>query len=187
VPDEVAVLGVDNDEIITELSHPKLSSIQADTVSTGYKACVCLDKMMRGVKVSRAADHTAPLAAIERESTNTIATTDRLVAAGLRMIREEACGGVTVKQLVDRLSVSRSNLEVRFKQMLGRTIHDEITRVRLKRVRQLLYAEDDTLAQIAAKTGYLDISHMSRSSKKQFGAWPGEYRIQSRAKSGIGK
>jgi LacI family transcriptional regulator len=88
---------------------------------------------------------------------------------------------------VDRLSVSRSNLEVRFKQMLGRTIHDEITRVRLKRVRQLLYAEDDTLAQIAAKTGYLDISHMSRSFKKQFGAWPGEYRIQSRAKSGIGK
>lgn len=74
VPDEVAVLGVDNDEIITELSHPKLSSIQPDTVSTGYKACVCLDKMMRGVKVSRAADHTAPLAAIERESTNTIAT-----------------------------------------------------------------------------------------------------------------
>jgi LacI family transcriptional regulator len=71
--------------------------------------------------------------------------------------------------------------------MLGRTIHDEITRVRLKRVRQLLYAEDDTLAQIAAKTGYLDISHMSRSFKKQFGAWPGEYRIQSRAKSGIGK
>jgi LacI family transcriptional regulator len=82
--------------------------------------------------------------------------------------------------LMDRLSVSRSNLEVRFKQMLGRTIHDETTRV-------LLYAEDDTLAQIAAKTGYLDISHMSRSFKKQFGARPGEYRIQSRAKSGIGK
>src|SRR5271157_2167287 len=117
---------------------------------------------MRGSKIAGLIDLTEPLAVIQRESTNIIATTDRLVADALRMIREEACDGLTVKHLLDRLSVSRTNLEIRFKRILGRTIHDEITRFRLNRVRQLLYTEHDILQQIARKTGYLDISHMSR-------------------------
>jgi LacI family transcriptional regulator len=176
VPDEVAVLGVDNDEIITERCHPKLSSIQPDTLSTGYKACLCLDKMMNGLKPEPYFDWTPPVGVIERDSTNIIATTDKLVAHALRAIRDEACDGLTVKNLLDSLHVSRSQLEAKFRKTLGRTVHDEITRVRLKRVCQLLCAGDDTLATIARKSGYLDISHLSRSFRKNFGLWPGEYR-----------
>lgn len=91
VPDEVSVLGVDNDEIITELCHPKLSSIQPDTVSTGYKACVCLDRMMNGMKPELSFDWTPPVGVIERDSTNLIATADKLVGQALRAIRDGAC------------------------------------------------------------------------------------------------
>jgi LacI family transcriptional regulator len=180
VPDEVSVLGVDNDEIITELCHPKLSSIQPNTLWTGHKACLCLDKMMNRLKPEPYFDWTPPVGVIERESTNIIATTDKLVANALRVIRDEACDGLTVKKLLDLLQVSRSQLDAKFRTILGRTIHDEITRVRLKRVCQLLCAGDDTLASIARKSGYLDISHLSRSFRKNFGVWPGEYRKRLR-------
>lgn len=94
----------------------------------------------------------------------------------LRAIRDGACDGLTVKSLLDRLRVSRSQLETKFRMVLGRTVHDEITRVRLKRVCQLLYSGKDTLAIIARKSGYLDISHLSRVFRKNFRVWPGEYR-----------
>ena len=184
VPDEVSILGVDNDEIITELCHPKLSSIQPDTVSTGYKACVCLDRMMNGMKPESSFDWTPPVGVIERDSTNIIATADKLVGQALRAIRDGACDGLTVKSLLDRLRVSRSQLETKFRTILGRTVHDEITRVRLKRVCQLLYSGEDTLADIARKSGYLDISHLSRVFRKNFGVWPGEYRKRLRVREG---
>jgi LacI family transcriptional regulator len=185
VPDEVAVLGVDNDEIITELCHPKLSSIQPNTLSTGYKACLCLDRMMNRLKPEPCFDSTPPVGVIERDSTNVTATTDKLVGCALRAIRDGACDGLTVKKLLDRLHVSRSQLETKFRTILGRTVHDEITRVRLKRVCQLLYAGDDTLVTIARKSGYLDISHLSRLFRKNFGVWPGEYRRRLRVREGI--
>jgi LacI family transcriptional regulator len=178
VPDQVAVLGVDNDEIITQISHPKLSSIQPDTILTGYKACVCLDGLMRDRRKRPQIDYTPPLGVIERESTNIIATTDKLVEQALRSVRQEACRGLTVKDLLDQLKICRTNLEVRFKRVLGRTVHDEITRVRLKRVCQFLHMGDLTLQAIARQTGYLDVSHMSRLFKKHFGLWPGQYRRQ---------
>ncbi len=180
VPDEVAVLGVDNDEIITELCHPKLSSIEPDTVSSGYKACLGLDRMMNHLPPELFLDLTAPVGVIERDSTNIIATTDRLLASALRQIRDQACDGLTVKKLLDHLPISRTHLEAKFKKAIGRTIHGEITRVRLKRVCQLLYSGDDTLTTIARKSGYLDISHLSRLFRKNFGIWPGEYRKRSR-------
>ena len=86
---------------------------------------------------------------MERDSTNIIATTHKLVGNALRAIRDEACDGLTVKKLLDHLHVSRSHLEAKFRKILDRTVHDEITRVRLKRVCQSLCAGDDTLATIA--------------------------------------
>ncbi len=176
VPDDVAVLGVDNDEIITELCHPRLTSIEPDTLSSGYKACLCLDRMMNRSKPESLLDRTAPVGVIERDSTNIIATTDKLLASALREIRNQACDGLTVKRLLDRLHISRTHLEAKFKKTVGRTIHGEITRVRLKRVCQLLYSGEDTLGTIARKSGYLDVSHLSRLFRKNFGVWPGEYR-----------
>jgi LacI family transcriptional regulator len=107
-----------------------------------------------------------------------------MLASALREIRDEACDGLTVKKLLDHLHISRTHLEAKFKRSVGRTIHDEITRVRLKRVCQLLYSGDETLATIVRKSGYLDISHLSRLFKKNFGISPGEYRKRNRVGPG---
>ena len=96
VPEQVAVLGVDNDELLAEFFDPKLSSIQPDTDFTAYKACEALDKLMSGEEVRYCQDYTEPLELVERESTNTIATNDPIVCEALKTIRKEACRGLRV-------------------------------------------------------------------------------------------
>ncbi len=180
VPDDLAVLGVDNDEVISALSHPTLSSVQPDTVRTGHKACECLQRLMASPRRRESDDRTPPLGIVERGSTDVIAAGDRIVAAALARIRAEACAGLTVKSLVGGLGVSRSGLDAKFRAMVGRTVHDEITRVRVRRVGQLLQEGDGNLRQIAAQTGYLDVSHLSRVFKRHHGISPGEFRARGR-------
>ena len=183
VPEQVAVLGVDNDELLAEFFDPKLSSIQPDTDFTAYKACEALDKLMSGEEVRYCQDYTEPLELVERESTNTIATNDPIVCEALKTIRKEACRGLRVKELVESLKVSRTKLEVRFSSILGKTIHDVITEARIRRMSQILFTTDDPLHEIATEVGYSNASHMSRVFRKATGLWPGEYRDRLRNRS----
>jgi LacI family transcriptional regulator len=180
IPDTIAILGVDNDEIITQLSQPKLTSIQPDTFQSGFRACVCLDELMAGKPPSKWVELVPPLGVIERDSTNSIGTADALLAQAIQLIRQKACEGLTVKQLLGALRTSRTRLDARFKRIIGRSVHEEIDRVKKKRVCQLLSGSDDTLSEIAAQTAYFSVSHLSRSFQKTFGIWPGEYRKRAR-------
>jgi LacI family transcriptional regulator len=181
VPDDIAVLGIDNDELVTEVARPKLSSIQPNTEATAFEACESLDHLMRREKVTAGTRYIAPEKIIERDSTNTVATRDSVVQLACRLIRQHACDGFSVKECVNKLGVSRTQLEVKFKKVLGRTVHDEITRMRLRRVCQLLHTTDKTLSSIVAEIGYLDVSYMSNWFKKLMGISPGEYRHRARA------
>jgi LacI family transcriptional regulator len=109
-----------------------------------------------------------------------VGTTDALVKAAIRMIRQKACAGLTVKQILVELQTSRTHLDGKFKQVVGRSVHDEIDRVKKKRVCQLLRASDHTLSEIAAQTGYYSVSHLSRAFRQTFGVWPGEFRKRAR-------
>jgi LacI family transcriptional regulator, galactose operon repressor len=180
VPDEIAVLGVDNDEVITQLSKPKLTSIQPNTFQSGLQACLCLDHLMEKRPAPKWVELIPPIGVVERDSTNSVGTTDALVAAALRLIRQKACAGLTVKQILMDLHTSRTHLDGKFKQIVGHSIHEELDRVKKKRVCQLLRASDDTLSEIAAESGYYSVSHLSRAFQKTFGLWPGEYRKQAR-------
>jgi len=180
VPDEIAVLGVDNDEVITQLSKPKLTSIQPNTFQSGLQACLCLDHLMAKRPPAKWVELIPPIGVVERDSTNSVGTTDALVAAAIRLIRQKACDGLTVKQILVELQTSRTHLDGKFKQIVGRSVHGEIDRVKKKRVCQLLRASDHTLAEIAVQTGYYSVSHLSRAFRKTFGLWPGEFRKRSR-------
>jgi LacI family transcriptional regulator len=184
VPDTIAILGVDNDEVITQLSQPKLTSIQPDTFQSGFRACICLDQLMAGKPPSKWVELVPPLGVIERDSTNAIGTADPLLAQAIQLIRQKACEGLTVKQLLSELRTSRTRLDTRFKTIIGRSVHEEIDRVKKKRVCQLLSGSDNTLSEIAAQTAYFSVSHLSRSFQKTFGIWPGEYRKRARRVSG---
>jgi LacI family transcriptional regulator len=146
VPDEVAVLGVDNEALLCELASPRLSSVASDPHRTGYEAAALLGRMMNGEGLGELEVRIPPMGGCRRESSNVLATGDPEVVRAVRFIRKHPCESIQVKDVLRTIPLSRKALEVRFKNLLHHTIHDEIIRVRVDRVRQLLRSTDLTLA-----------------------------------------
>jgi LacI family transcriptional regulator len=180
VPDEVAVVGVDDDELICELSDPPLSSVAPDTNRTGYEAAALLDRMMSGERVPPREYLVPPLGLVVRESSDVLAVDDADVAAAARYIRDHACDGIDVQDVLTQVPLSRRVLESRFKKLIGRTPHEEIDRVQLGRVRELLRETDLSLSEIARRTGFEHAEYLSVVFKKRIGLPPGEYRRRHR-------
>lgn len=176
VPDEVAVLGVDNDELLCNLSYPPLSSVEPDARQIGYQAAALLEQMMAGKPVPAAKVFVPPRGVVARASTAGLAIPDRHVAAALRYIRENACNGLDVGEVLAQVPLSRSTLERRFQKYLARSPKEEILRVRLDRVKQLLAETDYTLAAIARRTGFQYVEHLSTLFLRKVGLTPGQYR-----------
>jgi LacI family transcriptional regulator len=177
VPDQVAVVGVDNDEFLCSLSDPPLSSIAPDTHRTGYEAAALLDRLMTGREKQRGqAIFIEPLGVISRRSTDVFALGDADVSAAVRFIREHAWEGISVKDLLREVPLSRRVLEDRFRKLLGRTPHDEIARVRFERVRQLLREARLPLAEIARRSGFRNAEYLATAFRREFGMSPKSYR-----------
>jgi LacI family transcriptional regulator len=180
VPDEVAVIGVDNDEVLCELSDPPLTSVVPSTERIGYEAAALLDRMMAGRKPPRRPIFMQPLGIVTRRSTEVLAIEDRHIAAAARFIREHACEGIDVGDVLRAVPLSRSTLERRFGKALGRSPKDEILRVRLTRAKQLLAETDFPLAVVAEKVGFEHTEYLSVIFKKKIGLTPGRFRTESR-------
>lgn len=181
VPEEVAVLGVDDDRLICELSEPTLSSIQPDTHRTGYEAAELLQQMMDGENVS--ADEpliTMPRGIRLRESTDTFAIEDRQVAAALSYIRRHATDNIRVADVLRETTLSRRALEHRFRKALGLTPHQEIQRVRVNRITELLTETDLSIQQIAHRTGFEYGEYMAAVFRRETGETPSELRERLR-------
>lgn len=183
VPDEAAVLGVDNDELLCDLSDPPLSSIIPDTRRTGYEAARLLDLMMTGQKVAPGAYLIPPLGIATRGSTDVLATDDADISTAVRFIRAHATEGINVEDVLRIVPLSRRILEARFRKLLGRSPHQEITRTRLERVKELLTETDLSLTAIAHRTGYKHVEYLSVVFKRETGQSPGEYRSRYRKQS----
>ncbi len=177
VPDEVAVIGVDNDEFLCNLTDPPLTSVAPDTRRTGYEAAALLDRLMAGKERQRGqAIFVEPLGVITRRSTDVLALDDADVSAAVRFIRQHACEGIAVKDLLDEIPLSRRVLEGRFRKLLGRTPHDEIARVRFERVRQLLRETTLPLADIARRSGFRNAEYLTTAFHRSLGMTPHSYR-----------
>jgi len=177
VPDQVAVVGVDNDEFLCNLSDPPLSSVAPDTRRTGYEAAALLDRLMSGRERRRGqAIFIEPLGVVARRSTDVFALGDPEVSAAVRFIREHACEGIAVKDLLAEVPLSRRVLEDRFRKLLGRTPHDEIARVRFERVRQLLRESRLPLTEIAQRSGFRNAEYLATAFRREFGVSPHAYR-----------
>ena len=177
VPDEVAVVGVDNDTFLGDLTDPPLSSVAPDTRRTGYEAAALLDRLMSGRERQRGqAIFVEPLGVVTRRSTDVLALGDADVSAAVRFIREHACDGIAVKDVLEQVPLSRRVLEGRFRKLLGRTPHDEIARIRLERVRQLLRETRLPLSDIAARSGFRTAEYLATAFRREFGTSPDAYR-----------
>lgn len=176
VPDDLGVIGVDDDDAICPLSNPPLSSVRPNAERVGYRAAEILDAMIDGNLVQGAVEFIPPTAIVQRMSTRVIAVDDREVARVCRFIREHACDGIDVHDVAEFTSLSRRQLERRFRTELNRTPHEEITAVQIDRVKQLLRESDMTLEQIAPLAGYSHKERLGAVFKRVCGETPGAYR-----------
>ncbi len=178
VPDEAAVIGVDNDELLCELSNPPLSSIQTNARQTGYMAAELLDRMMAGepLPLEGQVHLIEPIGLKVRLSSDVLAVEDKYVSEAVRFIRNHAYEDIQVQDILNQVPVSRRMLESRFQKALGRTPHEEILAVKLKLVKKLLVETKLSLADIAERSGFKHTEYMSVAFKRAFGIRPGQYR-----------
>jgi len=179
VPEDVAVLGIDNDEVMCELTDPPLSSIEHGAGSLGYQAAAMLDRLMAGKKATKLMTLVEPENVVTRRSTDILAITNPEAAAAMAFIHQHSCEAIRVADVVEAVQVSRSTLEARFKA-LGRTIHGEIQRLQVERARFLIATTDLPIKQIAAMAGFAHVYYMTTIFRQHTGWTPAEYRKHAR-------
>jgi len=175
VPDEVAVIGVANDECLCSLSIPPLSSVNVNAEQIGYRAAAHLENLMDG-DTSPGKVLIQPRGVVCRQSTDVMATADRVVVAAIRFIRDHACERIYIETVAKHVRMSRSALEHRLKQAVGRTIHQEIQRTRMTRVQQMLADTSLPLKQVAHQAGFASVQYMTRAFSATTGQTPGAFR-----------
>lgn len=180
VPRDVAVIGIDNDDVICELSTPTLTSIDPNAEAIGYEAARVLDEMMEGGPVPDQPLLIPPLGVERRGSTNVEAFNDDELNQAIRFIREHCDQGINVGSVVSHVGLSRSTLERRFNEHLDCTIHEYIHRLRMDRVQRLLLETNYPAAQIAKMTGFGTNSYFGAMFRKHTGLTPGQFRRQQR-------
>jgi LacI family transcriptional regulator len=177
-PDDVAVLGVDNDVLVCDLADPPISSIALDTETAGHEAAKLLDHLMKSGEMTGQEIAVRPTHIVTRMSTDILAVTDPDVAAALRFIRCNPNRLIQVDDVVEATNVSRRVLEKRFKAILRRSVHQEIRRVRVNNVIPLLVGTDMSITEIALHCGFDGVEHISRYFRKETGASLRDYRKQ---------
>jgi len=176
VPKQVAVLGVDNDEVFCEMPKPSLSSISINTQKAGYEAAKLLDMLMAGEPMKGQSIIAKATYVQTRQSTDILAVKDHEVAKAVAFIQEHKNRIVQVSEVVSATFLSRRILENRFLAEIGHPIHKEIMRIRLEEVANMLTKTYMTLSQIALTLGYPDLKHISRLFKKEMGLTAMQYR-----------
>lgn len=178
VPEEVAILGVDNDALVCGLSDPPLSSIALNTERAGYEAAELLAKMMAGEKSAACTIIVHPTHVVTRHSTDILAIDDRDVAEAVRFIRRHSRRSIQVSDVVQEVPLSRRVLEQRFRKVLGRSILDEIKRVRTEQICRLLVETNMSVSNIASALGYSGVDHIARYFREEMKMSPLAYRKQ---------
>jgi len=177
VPEQVAVIGVDNEELLCRLCDPPLSTVIPSARRIGYEAARLLDGLMsRSSPPPTAELLIPPSGVVTRQSTDTLAVDDPDVRAALQFIRESACDGIRIDDVLREVPISRSLLERRFRQAIGRSPHAEIRAVQVRRAAQLLTETDVPLKRIADLSGFAHMEYLSYFFKRATGESPRDYR-----------
>ncbi len=187
VPDKVSIIGIDNEELTRYLSRVSLTSVSHGCKEMGYKAAKMLHRLLYNNSYHRARKeqkHTRiivpPTKVHERQSTDYQALRDPYVIQAMHYIRQNACKGIKVDQVLDYVGISRSNMETRFKEERGQSIHQEIHNSKLKRACTLLASTSLPIAEIAELCGYPSLQYMYSVLKKNLNKTPKEYRDEAK-------
>jgi LacI family transcriptional regulator len=176
VPEDVAVLGVDDDDVICGCSNPPLASIDLDPERTGYEAARMLDQLMHGAEPPVQKILMPPRGIIERPSVDTLAYDDADVTMALRFIRANSANQIGPEDVVTSVGISRTGLETKFRRHLRRSVDAEIWRFRLEQAKRLLVQTDWSLARVSEQSGFSTLAHMCRKIRCDTGKTPQQLR-----------
>ncbi len=180
VPDDVAVLGVDDDELLCSLSRPRLSSIALPTLNIGYQAARLLDRLIDRPRKQPVQMLLPPVGIVPRQSTDVLATDDREVVAAIRFVRNHAYLPLRITDVLREVPVGRRTLERRVRSFLGHSLGTEIRRAHLTRAQRLLASTEMTISEIARHSGYRDSRHLAVAFREALGLTASEYRQTAR-------
>ena len=180
VPEQIAVISGVDDPSLCNVFTPPLSCVHLPAERVGYEAAAMLAKMMAGEKVPK---HTVWIPAshvVVRQSSDLVAIEDAEAASAVRFIRQRACQGIRVPDVVVALGLSRRVLERKFQQYLGRTPKDEILKIKLDRAKLLLSQSDMAIETIASKCGFPSFKHLATLFRREVGVTPRAFRKTNR-------
>jgi LacI family transcriptional regulator len=180
VPKDVAVVGVDNDELLCELANPTLSSVALNAVMGGYRAAGHLDQLMRGKTPRAKVLSVEALRVVQRTSSDSVASNDRAIATALEFIQQTKGRGIKVEDVARHAKLSRRDLDARFGAGVGRTVLTEIQRVRLEYAKRLLEETDYPIPHVAEQAGYSSASYMVQVFRNRLDMTPAKYRASVR-------
>ncbi len=180
VPEEVAVVGVDDEILACELAHPPLSSVIPDCRRIGYEAAALLGRIMAGERRPPAPAPVPPKGIAVRQSSDVTAISDPVVADAMRFLRENASRRFGIDDVAERAGVSRSTLHRRFRAATGGTLHDAIAAMRIGRVKRLLIDTDLPLHAVAPRSGFAHVEYLIAAFRKATGTTPGAFRRSHR-------
>ena len=183
VPEDVAILGADDDELESRLTVPPLSSIAIPARRVGYEAAKTLDRMMAG-EPTKENLFLPPVRVIARQSTDTRATDDPIVAQALQYIRNHASQNIGVNAIAEAMGLGRRDLERRFRKSLNCSVLDDIRSVRVQRVRELLAETSLSMAAIAVRSGFSSPERMTVVFGQVAGMSPTAYRRRISSQNG---
>lgn len=183
IPEQIAVLGVDNDLVISSITNPPLSSISLNARRIGYEAAALLDRMMNGQPPPQEGVVVEPEGVVSRQSTDILMVSDPDVARALGIIRERAGRGLQVTELAAAVALSRRALEKRFQQAIQRTPKEEILRVQIERAKQFLRQTSLSVEQVAHRSGFRSFKYFARAFRREARVTPRAYRQTHRVPS----
>lgn len=175
VPEEVAVMGVDNDELIWRLCRPTLSSIEPDVKRIGFLAAQMIDDQLQGKPVLEV-QQVQPRGLLQRASTDAVIAEHPVVVAAARLLRDSKHSDASVERISKLMGVSRSTLDKFFLKDLGRSVASEIGRIRLQRAQDLLRHTEMPLSEVARRCGFASDTYFCRFFKRVTGETPNSFR-----------
>lgn len=176
VPEDVAVLGVDNDDLVQSLAYPPLSTVNTARERIGFEAAAMLEKLMLGQPVATSPLLVPPTGVLTRQSTDLLAIDDSDVTSAMRFIAAHAGRRIGIPDVLHEVPLSRRQLERKFRTALGRSILDEILRCRIDRAKQLLSDTELALPQVADASGFTSASYFSVVFTREAGVTPAAFR-----------
>ena len=180
MPYEVAILGVDNDPNVCDLSNPPLSSLSLGLKKGGFEAAETLERLIKGEPVPSSEIIIKPLGVVVRHSTDFFAIEDEEVAKAVSFIFNKLPANISVDDVAEATNLSRRALEVRFRKSINHTIADETRRIRINNSKKLLRETDFSVARIAVMTGFSSTPYFSATFSKMTGLSPLSYRKSCR-------